>query len=54
MRVEVDNKTVKAFINQKEKPSLIVEKLTNTKNGKLGIFVGDGSGGDFRSIRIIK
>ena len=54
MRVKVDNKTVEAFINQKEKPSLVVEKLTNTKNGKLGIFVGDTSGGDFRSVKIIK
>ena len=54
MRVKIDNKTVEAFINQKEKPSLVIEKLTNTKSGKLGIFVGDGSGGDFRSVKIIK
>ena len=54
MRVKVENKTIKAFINQKEKPSLVVEKLTNTKSGRLGIFVGDGSGGNFRSVKIIE
>jgi hypothetical protein len=52
MTIIVDNKSVKAFINQDTKPSLQVEKLTERSNGKLGIFMGDGSGGDFESITI--
>ena len=52
MTIIVDKKTVKAFINQDSKPSLMVEKLTERSNGKLGIFVGDGSGGDFERITI--
>ncbi len=52
MTIIVDKKSVKAFINQDTKPSLIVDKLTERSNGKLGIFMGDGSGGDFESITI--
>jgi hypothetical protein len=52
MTIVVDKKSVKAFINQDAKPSLTVEKLTERSNGKLGIFMGDGSGGDFESITI--
>lgn len=54
MKLVIDDKTVKAFINQSEKPSLVVSKLTDSKNGKLGIFVGDGAGGDFRKIVVKK
>jgi hypothetical protein len=50
MTLVIDDKTIKAFINQKEKPSLVVQKLTDRNTGKLGIFVGDGAGGDFRNI----
>jgi hypothetical protein len=54
MKLIIKNRLVKAFINQAERPSLVVEKLTDVQNGKLGIFVGDGSGGDFRRISIKK
>ncbi len=52
MTLVVDDKIIKAFVNDAEKPSLIVEKLSNNQNGKIGIFVGDDSGGDFRNINI--
>lgn len=52
MTLVVENKVIKAYINDSEVPSLEVEKLTNIKSGKLGIFVGDGSGGDFENILI--
>lgn len=52
MRVVVQGKNIKAFINQDETPSLVIKKLGIYKNGKLGIFVGSGAGGDFRSIKI--
>jgi hypothetical protein len=54
MKLIIKNRSVQAFINQAERPSLVVEKLTDVQNGKLGIFVGDGSGGDFRRISIKK
>lgn len=52
MTIVIDTKSVKAFINQDSKPSLKIEKLTERSNGKLGIFMGDGSGGDFEQITI--
>jgi hypothetical protein len=52
MRLEISATTIKAYINQDKNPALVVEKLSTTKKGKLGIFVGDGAGGDFRRIKI--
>lgn len=52
MTLIVDKKLVKAFINQDVKPSLVVEKLNDRQNGRLGIFMGDGAGGDFEKIII--
>ena len=52
MKLVINNKTIEAFINQSQKPSLVVEKLTERMDGKLGIFIGDGSGGDFYRITI--
>jgi hypothetical protein len=53
MRLEISDKIVKAYINQDKNPALVVEKLSATKKGKLGIFVGDGGGGDFKSIKVV-
>lgn len=50
MRIVVAGKSIKAYINQDEKPSLVVEKLSIYESGKLGIFVG--SGADFRTVKI--
>ena len=52
MTLVIENKTIKAFINDSKIPSLEVEKLTTTQSGKLGIFVGDGSSGDFQNILV--
>jgi hypothetical protein len=52
MTLIINQKSVKAFINQDVKPSLVVDKLSLIQNGKLGIFVGDGAGGDFETIII--
>ena len=53
MTLVIDEKTVKAYINNNEKPSLEVEKLSQFSKGKLGIFVADNSGGDFEKITIL-
>jgi len=52
LRLVINDKIIEAFINQSQKPSLVVEKLTERMDGKLGIFIGDGSGGDFYRITI--
>lgn len=53
MKLTINGKTVKAYINDKESPSLVVEKLSLHANGKVGIFVGSGSGGDFEKVGIL-
>jgi len=50
MTLVIEDKNIKAYINDAKEPSLDVLKLNNNYNGKIGIFVGDSSGGDFRSI----
>lgn len=52
MRIDIGNMTIKAFINNSETASLVVEKLTARITGKVGLFVGDSSGGDFKSVKI--
>lgn len=43
---------VSAYINDQKTPALTIEKLTNSTSGKLGLFMGDISGGDFEYIKI--
>ncbi|WP_052483465.1 hypothetical protein [Flavobacterium sp. MEB061] len=52
MKLVIDNTTVKAYINNADQPSLIVEKLNNRTSGKIGLFTADSSGGDFKTIKI--
>lgn len=52
MKLVVDNKLIQAFINHSTEPSLVVDKISGIESGKLGIFVGSGSGGDFKKIKI--
>ncbi|MBZ4043719.1 hypothetical protein [Flavobacterium hibisci] len=52
LKLVIENTTVKAYINDAEQPSLIVEKLNNRTSGKLGLFTADSSGGDFKNIKV--
>ena len=52
MKLVIDSTTVKAYINNANAPSLIIEKLNNRTSGKIGLFTADSSGGDFKIIKI--
>ncbi len=52
MKLVIDNTTIKAYINNAQQASLVVEKLNSRTSGKVGLFTADSSGGDFRSIKI--
>jgi hypothetical protein len=52
LKVVIDKTTVKAFINKSTVPSLVVNKLSKREGGKIGLFTGDGSGGDFKKIQL--
>ncbi|MDD2304727.1 MAG: hypothetical protein PHP53_08525 [Prolixibacteraceae bacterium] len=49
LTLEVDEKQVKAYINDSNTPTLVVEKLNQISTGKVGIF---GLNADFKSIKI--
>jgi hypothetical protein len=51
-RVVVASPRVSVFVNAVKKPSLVVEQLSERKAGAVGLWVGDGSGGDFANFRI--
>ena len=51
-RIEVKGNIVNVYINDRKIPVLVVSKLNNRKNGKLGLWVGDGSGGDFSNLNV--
>ena len=52
LKLVIDTTTIKAYINNAAQPSLTVDKLSNRKSGKIGLFTADRSGGDFKSIKI--
>ncbi len=54
MTVVINQSKVKAYINGSKTPALVVNKLNNMQNGKIGIFMGDNSGGDFKHITVSK
>lgn len=53
-RVVVKGKSVQVFVNDRKEAVLKVEKLSAFSNGQIGLFVGDGSGGDFANLVIHK
>jgi hypothetical protein len=52
VKIVVDGKRVSVFVNNASKPSLEVEKLTNTTKGGIGLWVGNNSGGSFANVTI--
>jgi hypothetical protein len=50
-RIEVDGKTVRAFVNDASEPSLVVERLTDRESGAVGLWV-DIAPGEFRNLRV--
>ncbi len=52
-RIEVKDNSVYVYVNDDKSPSLTVTKLNARKSGKLGIWVGAGSGGDFANLVIV-
>lgn len=53
-KIVIEGNKVSAYINGSKEPNLEVTKITSTKTGKIGFYVGDTSGGDFANITITK
>lgn len=52
LKLVLEGKTVSAFVNGAEKPALMVELLNNRLGGKIGLWVGNGSDGWFRNLKV--
>jgi hypothetical protein len=52
-RIEVANGNIVVYVNDAKVPSLTVKKLNDRQNGKIGLWVGAGSGGDFANLSIV-
>lgn len=53
-RIEVNATQVLVYINKEIKPVLQVNRLTDRKTGKVGLWTGDGSGGDFANLTLVR
>jgi hypothetical protein len=51
-KVVVRYPEINVFVNHSEQPTLQVEQIGHLKNGKIGIWVGNGSEGWFRNVYI--
>jgi hypothetical protein len=52
VRAVVASPKISVFINDNSQPSLTVDKLSQRTNGSVGLWVGNGSGGDFANLKI--
>lgn len=52
--IEVTAEDIYVYVNHASAPSLHVKKLNDRKDGWIGLWVGDGSGGNFSNLTITK
>ena len=50
LRISVEEGGIQVYINQDEKPSLVVQPLSHIGAGSIGFWVGNGSDGDFSNL----
>ena len=51
-KIEINYPKVTVYINSNTEPSLIVDQLNNRQTGKVGLWVGNNSDGDFANLQI--
>jgi hypothetical protein len=51
-KISLKGQTISVFVNHSSKPSLVVNKLTDTVKGKIGLWVENGSEGSFANLEI--
>jgi hypothetical protein len=52
-RVVVASPKVSVFVGDAKEPALVVDQLSSRGKGKVGLWVGNTSGGDFANLRIL-
>ena len=53
VRIIVKYPLITVFVNGNKKPCLSIEKLNNRTSGKIGLWVGNNSDGDFANLQIM-
>lgn len=53
VRVEIQSPIVRVFVEYSITPILVVNRLVQTTTGRVGLWVGNGSGGDFANLRVV-
>ena len=51
-RIVVADRTVSVFVNDAKDPCVVVTELSDRRGGMVGLWVGNGSAGDFANLRI--
>jgi hypothetical protein len=52
LKVVVKDKTVQVYVGAVKSPTLEVRKLGSADRGAIGLWVGNGSDGDFANLRV--
>lgn len=52
VKVVVQGKRIGVYINRHEKPSLVVDQLEDLDSGKIGLWAGNTSGGDWANVTV--
>jgi len=52
VKITIKYPIVTVFVNGSSEPALTIEKLNNRKTGKIGLWVGNNSDGDFANLQI--
>jgi hypothetical protein len=53
VRVVIASPKVSVFVNDAKDPSLVVNQLSERKKGRVGLWVGNTSGGDFANLTLV-
>ena len=51
-KIVIEAKSVSVFVNNSTEPSLVVQRLSSTTHGPVGLWVGDPTEGDFANLKI--
>ena len=52
VRITVETKKISIYVNNNDKPALVVEPLVQLRGKKIGYWVGNGSAGDWKNLTI--
>ncbi len=53
-RVVLEQRKVSVYVNGASTPALVVNELSQRPGGSVGVWVGNGSGGDFANLRVTR